>query len=212
MLRGSTKGDERLTSRLEAFSDLVFGFSLSLLATRLDIPARVEDIFDSTRWLTVILTFALVCRFWLEHYRIFRHHFVAGMFDVVVNFVFLFAVAVLSYAVQTFLRFKLALLPFSLYLGDLALVLTSLSVLRVRALMQRRLDPDEESRLRDWRRSVLQIAVAVLAAALLAIMHRPGAAFQTDARTFGIYVFPATIALVLLAGRGIRRLPRFLRN
>jgi len=31
--------DERFTRRLESFGDLVFGFSLSLLATRLDVPA-----------------------------------------------------------------------------------------------------------------------------------------------------------------------------
>lgn len=96
------RSDERFTARLEAFSDLVFGFSLSLLATRLDVPARVEDIFDSTRWFAVIGTFGLVCRFWLEDYRIFRHHFIAQMFDAIVNFVFLFAIAVLPYTVQTF--------------------------------------------------------------------------------------------------------------
>jgi hypothetical protein len=33
---------ERFTHSLEAFSDLVFGFSLSLLATRLDVPANVS--------------------------------------------------------------------------------------------------------------------------------------------------------------------------
>ena len=126
VLRGSTRaGDERLTSRLEAFGDLVFGFSLSLLALRLDVPSRVEDIFEPTRWLTVILTFAFICRFWLEHYRIFRHHFAVRTFDMVVNFVFLFGIAILPYAVQTFLRFKMLLLPFSLYLGDLILVLTT---------------------------------------------------------------------------------------
>jgi hypothetical protein len=58
--------DERLTSRLEAFGDLVFGFSLSLIALRLDVPSRVEEILEPTRWLTVIITFALICRFWLE--------------------------------------------------------------------------------------------------------------------------------------------------
>ena len=64
-------------SRLEAFGDLVFGFSFfSLIALRLDVPSRVEEIFEPTRWLTVIITFALICRFWLEHYRIFRHQFV----------------------------------------------------------------------------------------------------------------------------------------
>ena len=36
---------ERFTQRLEAFSDLVFGFSLSLLATRLDVPANASRSF-----------------------------------------------------------------------------------------------------------------------------------------------------------------------
>jgi len=63
-LRGAINaGDERLTSRLEAFGDLVFGFSLSFLALRLDFPSRVEEIFEPTRWLTVIVTSALICRF-----------------------------------------------------------------------------------------------------------------------------------------------------
>jgi hypothetical protein len=62
MVNGTVEGSrERFTVRLEAFSDLVFGFSLSLLATRLDVPARVEDIFDSTRWLAIIGTFGFVC-------------------------------------------------------------------------------------------------------------------------------------------------------
>jgi len=86
---------DRFTARLEALSDLVFGFSLSLLATRLDVPARVEEVFEPSRWIAIIVTFGLVCRFWLEHYRIFGHHFVAGTFDAIVNFIFLFAIAVL---------------------------------------------------------------------------------------------------------------------
>ena len=79
---------------------------------------------------------------------------------MVVNFMFLFGIAILPYAVQTFLRFQLQLTPFSLYLGDLVLVLTTLSFLRMRGLRQRRADPDEEGRLRDWRRSVAQLAGA----------------------------------------------------
>jgi uncharacterized membrane protein len=79
---------------------------------------------------------------------------------MVVNFMFLFGIAILPYAVQTFLRFQLQLMPFSLYLGDLVLVLTTLSFLRMRGLRQRRADPDEEGRLRDWRRSVAQLAGA----------------------------------------------------
>jgi uncharacterized membrane protein len=204
-------GDERLTSRLEAFGDLVFGFSLSLIAIRLDVPSRVEDIFEPTRWLTVLVTFALICRFWLEHYRIFRHRFKVRPIDMVVNFAFLFAIAVLPYAVQTFLRFQLQLLPFSLYLGDFILILITLTFLRVRSLLQRRTDRDEEGRLRDWRRSIAQLAGALLAASLLIIMHREGADFQSDMRLFGAYAFPAFVLLIFLIRRLIRRLPAFLR-
>ena len=79
----------------------------------------------------------------LEHYRLFRHHFVVRTFDLVVNFAFLFGIAILPYAVQTFLRFEMLLLPFSLYLGDLILLLVTHSILRMRGLRQRRADPDE---------------------------------------------------------------------
>ena len=60
---------ERFTHRLEAFSDLVFGFSLSLLATRLELPAKAEDIFEATRWGTFVITFGIVCAFWLAPRR-----------------------------------------------------------------------------------------------------------------------------------------------
>ncbi len=204
-------GDARLTSRLEAFGDLVFGFSLSLLALRLDVPSRVEEIFEPTRWLTVIVTFALICRFWLEHYRIFRHHFVVRTPEMVVNFIFLFGIAILPYVVQTFLRFERQRVPFLLYLGDVVLVLTTLSFLRLRGLRQRRDDAGEEDRLRDWRRTVAQFAVAAMSAGVMAIMHRPGADFQTDLRRFG-YAIPGIVLLSVLGPRGIRKLPGFLRR
>jgi uncharacterized membrane protein len=206
------KGDERLTSRLEAFGDLVFGFSLSLIALRLDVPSRAEEIFEPARWFTVILTFALICRFWLEHYRIFRHHFVVRAPDMVVNFVFLFGIAILPYAVQSLLRFEMQLVPFSLWFGDVALILATLSFLRTRGLRQRRDEADEEGRLRDWRRTVAQFTVAGLAAGLMAAMHRPGADFQRDLRLFGTYAIPGIVVVAFLVRRVIRRLPGFLRR
>ena len=48
----------------------------------------------------------MICAIWLAHSRIFRHRFIARRPDVIVNFVFLFGIAVLPYAVQTFLRFN----------------------------------------------------------------------------------------------------------
>jgi len=211
MVNGTVEGSrERFTVRLEAFSDLVFGFSLSLLATRLDVPARVEDIFDSTRWLAIIGTFGFVCRFWLEHYRIFRHHFVARTFDAIVNFVFLFAIAVLPYALQTFLRYKSYLASFTLYIGDFSLILLSLSLLRVRSLQQRRGDSDVAERLRDWRRSLMQFWVAILLGALLLALHYHAGTFESGMREYDIYVLGAFVLISLLTRRGVRRLPGFL--
>jgi uncharacterized membrane protein len=212
MLRGSTRtGDEKLTSRLEAFGDLVFGFSLSLIALRLDVPSRADEILEPARWLTIIITFALICRFWLEHYRVFRHRFAVRTPDMVVNFAFLFGIAILPYAGQIFLRFQMQLVPFSLYMGDVILLLTTLSFLRLRGLGQRRGDPDDEGRLRDWQRTVAQFSVAIMAAALLGVMHRPGANYQSDWKLFGGYGLPGIIVIAFLVRRAVRRLPAFLR-
>lgn len=208
---GKVVAEERLTSRLEAFSDLVFGFSLSLVATRLDVPARSEDVFDSTRWLAVIVTFALVCRFWLEHYRLFRHHFVVRSFDLVVNFIFLFAIAVLPYAVQTFLRFSGDFAPLALYLGDLSTVLVALCILRIRGLRLRRFHEEEETRLRDWRRTAIQLSGACIAFATLGFLLISGADYQSRIRTIGPYIALFIAVSMFVVRRGVRQLPRFLR-
>jgi uncharacterized membrane protein len=205
-----TPSGARFTTRLEAFSDLVFGFSLSLLATRLDVPARVEDIFTLSRWMPVIITFGFVCRFWIEHYRIFRHHFIAGMFDAVVNFVFLFGIAIFPYAVQTFLRFQLLLPSFALYLGDLGLVMATLAILRIQGLRQRRADADESARLHDWRRSLMQGATALLLVIFIfALSIR--ANFRTAMEDFGLYFGFGILLIVFVIRRAVRRLPAFLR-
>lgn len=209
--RSDYAGESRAVYRsTRSFSDLVFGFSLSLLATRLDVPARAEDIFNSTRWLAIIGTFAFVCRFWLEHYRVFRHRFIARTFDAIINFVFLFAIAVLPYSLQTFLRFKLYLPSFSLYVGDFSLILLSLAVLRVRSLQQRRDDPNLPDRLCDWRRSLMQFGVAFLMAGLLLALHYHGGSFETAMRDYDLYVVGAFLLIILLTRSAVRRLPGFL--
>jgi uncharacterized membrane protein len=196
---------ERFTHRLEAFSDLVFGFSLSLLATRLDVPAHVTDVFEATRWLTFIITFGIICVIWLAHYRIFRHRFVARTPDVTVNFIFLFGIAILPYTVQTFLRFGSgdAIL---LYLLDFALVFTALATLRWRALRQRRGDPDVDVRLREWRATIRQYLIVLV---FLGALFAMNAGFFPKERSLAIV--PATLILITLATRYfVRRLPGFL--
>lgn len=197
---------ERFTHRLEAFSDLVFGFSLSLLATRLDVPVKVEDVFEATRWGTFIITFGIICVIWLAHYRVFRHRFVAEMPDVVINFVFLLGIAILPYAVQTFLRFTSGQDAILLYFGDFALIFTALATLRWRALRQRRGDPDTAVRLKEWRETVRQYGIVLIILACLV-----GTRFELIPRAKFFSVVPAAFIVIIVATRlTVHRLPKFL--
>lgn len=197
---------ERFTHRLEAFSDLVFGFSLSLLATRLDLPTNEHQIFNATRWATFIITFGMICAIWLAHYRIFRHRFVARTFEVIVNFIFLLGIAVLPSVVQTFLRFQSNRQSLLLYLGDFTLIFAALATLWLSALWQRRSDDDTAARLREWRGTVRQYAITATVLVLLAGM---GAQVIEPNKLFSI--LPAAIAVIALIMRlTVRRLPGFL--
>ena len=197
---------ERFTHRLESFSDLVFGFSLSLLATRLDIPADPSQIFEATRWSTFIITFGIICVLWLAHYRIFRHDFVPRIPDVIINFIFLLGIAAFAYAVQTFLRFTRERDAITLYFGDFALVFAALATLRWRALLQRRGDPDKDLRLREWRATVRQYTIVLVIVGSLIAMRIgaiPSEKFYSAAS--------ASFLLVTLVARfAVRRLPGFL--
>lgn len=204
--RDKSDRGERFTHRLEAFSDLVFGFSLSLLATRLDIPATASEVFEATRWTTFIVTFGTICAIWLSHYRIFRHRFVAHPPDVIVNFIFLLGIAVLPYSVQIFLRFPSASHVIILYLGDFALILAALATLRWRALLQRRDDPDVDVRLREWRGTIRQYILVLVIIAFLFVIN----SHLIPAEKF-FSVLPASLVVVALGTRlSVRRLPGFL--
>jgi uncharacterized membrane protein len=197
---------ERFTHRLEAFSDLVFGFSLSLLATRLDMPAKVEDVFEAARWGTFIITFASICAIWLAHYRIFRHRFVARAPDVVINFVFLFGIAIMPYSVQTFLRFMPGLDAILLYFGDFALIFAALATLRWRALLQRRGDPDIGLRLKEWRETVRQLAIVLIVVVSLVAVR--GEWIRRD--NFKTLVPAAFVIAIVVTRFSVRELPKFL--
>jgi uncharacterized membrane protein len=204
--RSKPESGERFTHRLEAFSDLVFGFSLSLLATRLDIPESQAEVFAPTRWATFIVTFGMICAIWLAHYRIFRHRFIARPADVVVNFVFLFGIAVLPYSVQTFLRFSSGLNAIILYLGDFALILGALATLRGSALRQRRHDDDIEARTREWRGTLRQ---SIIVGVIILFLAAANAGLIPTEKFFSLLPL-AIVVITLIVRATVRRLPRFL--
>jgi uncharacterized membrane protein len=90
----------QFTRRLEAFSDIVFGLSLSQLAFQLGVPNRLAELVNQPlRFVTFFASFAVICMFWLAHHRMFRN-FVPGRIDVFLNFVYQAFTALVPFGMQ----------------------------------------------------------------------------------------------------------------
>ncbi len=93
----------RLVHRIEAFSDLVMGFSLALLALTLVIPLHALGLVVHPFWLvSYFWTFALIAFLWMRHQLLFSAYFVATRLCIVTNFVFLSMLGLIVYFVQVF--------------------------------------------------------------------------------------------------------------
>lgn len=83
----------REVSRLEGFSDAVFGFALTLLVVSLETPkdqAELRNLAGS--FLPFALTFAMVAWIWYQHNLFFRRYGLQDAWTVFLNSVLLFVV------------------------------------------------------------------------------------------------------------------------
>ena len=98
------ESEKEVIHRLEAFSDIVIGFSLAQLGLSLTIPEHGRDLFLHVRGATgivaLVVTFALVCAVWWMHHRLFRHLFVPTPANIIANFAALGGVIFLAYSMQ----------------------------------------------------------------------------------------------------------------
>jgi len=97
--------DEYFVRRLEAFGDIVIGFSLALLALSLIVPDHARSLLEHRTWLIAyVWTFALICSMWGSHYWTFRYVFTPTRVAVVLNYVKLALIVLLIFAVQVLLK------------------------------------------------------------------------------------------------------------
>ena len=62
-------------SRLESFSDAVFGFAVTLLVVSLDVPKTVGDLFEAMRGFPAFaLCFLFLALIWNSHYKFCRRY------------------------------------------------------------------------------------------------------------------------------------------
>jgi uncharacterized membrane protein len=88
-------------SRLEAFSDAVFGFALTLLALSTSVPRRYEELMGLMWGLPAfICCFALLVWIWHEHVAFFDRHPIDDVRTLLLNSAILFTVLIYIYPLK----------------------------------------------------------------------------------------------------------------
>ncbi|MGE3109271.1 MAG: TMEM175 family protein [Phycisphaerales bacterium] len=88
-------------SRLEGFSDAVFGFALTLLVVSLDVPSTFDEMMDTLRDTPAFaICFIFLVHFWYMHYRFFRRFGLADVATVMLNTALLFVLLLYVYPLK----------------------------------------------------------------------------------------------------------------
>ena len=91
----------REVSRLEALSDAVFGFAITLLVVSLDPPRTAAALFQAIGGLVVFaLCFAILFLVWFNQYRFFRRYGLDDTITIVLNAVLLFVIVFFVYPLR----------------------------------------------------------------------------------------------------------------
>jgi uncharacterized membrane protein len=88
-------------TRLEGFSDAVFGFALTLLVVQLEAPRTTDGLRLLVQGsVPFALTFAMVCYIWWEHNRYFRNYGLQDAWTAFLNSLLLFVVLFYVYPLK----------------------------------------------------------------------------------------------------------------
>jgi len=88
-------------SRLEAFSDAVFAFALTLMVVSLEVPKSFDELLEQMRgFIGFALMFAMVCYIWWEHNKFFRRYGLQDAWTAFLNCVLLFVVLFYVYPLK----------------------------------------------------------------------------------------------------------------
>jgi len=88
-------------SRIEAFSDVVFGFALTLIVVSLEVPRTYAELAHEMRgFLGFAICFAMLTWVWHEHHRFFRRYGLQDGITIVLNTVLLFLVLFYIYPLK----------------------------------------------------------------------------------------------------------------
>jgi len=88
-------------SRIDAFSDVVFGFAITLLVVSLEVPKSFEELRGSiTGFLPFAICFTMLLLVWYSHYQFFRRYNLHDTLTIVLNSCLLFVVLFYVYPLK----------------------------------------------------------------------------------------------------------------
>jgi uncharacterized membrane protein len=91
-------------NRIEAVSDVVFGFALTFLVVSLQAPRTYSDLVNTMRGFPAFaLTFGLLMAVWVRHYYFFRYYGLDDPPTIVLNTLLLFVVLFYVYPLKFFI-------------------------------------------------------------------------------------------------------------
>jgi uncharacterized membrane protein len=91
----------REVSRIEAFSDVVFGFALTLIVVSLEVPKNYNDLMAIMRGFPAFaICFATLLWIWHEHHKFFRRYDMRDEVTIALNAVLLFLVLFYTYPLK----------------------------------------------------------------------------------------------------------------
>ncbi|WP_263379716.1 TMEM175 family protein [Granulicella paludicola] len=88
-------------SRVDAFSDVIFGFALTLLVVSLEVPHTFEELHHSLRgFIPFAICFTLLILIWYSHFKFFRRYGLHDLGTIAINSALLFVVLFYVYPLK----------------------------------------------------------------------------------------------------------------
>jgi uncharacterized membrane protein len=88
-------------SRLEGFSDAVFGFALTLLVVSLEVPQTLDELLTAMRgFMAFAVCFMFLSWIWYEHYLYFRRYGLQDALTISLNALLLFLILFYIYPLK----------------------------------------------------------------------------------------------------------------
>lgn len=95
--------------RVEALSDVVFGFALTLLVVSLQVPRTFDQMIDAMEeFPSFAITFFLLTAVWRTHYYFFRRYGLHDSRTIMLNTILLFVILFYVYPLKFLFTFNLA--------------------------------------------------------------------------------------------------------